>query len=294
MSFPIPTPRQLVAARRALSQVQARCEPHETRHGPARLRWRRWGEGPPLVLLHGGHGSWMHWVRNIEALSRHASVWLPDMPGFGDSDALAGHPHDPQRQAHLVAALDEGLRQLLGPGARFDLGGFSFGGFVATQLAAVNPNVRRLALVGAAGHGGARRQASEMVNWRLTHGPQRWQAHVHNLRALMLHDPRAIDAQALVAHACASNATRYRSKSISRAGGLADTLAGFDRDLLMVWGEHDVTAHPQEIGAALQDGRANRHLRIVADAGHWVQYERSEATNAILAQWFAPQGTALP
>ena len=25
-----------------------------------------WGEGRPLVLLHGGTGSWMHWVRNVE------------------------------------------------------------------------------------------------------------------------------------------------------------------------------------------------------------------------------------
>ncbi|MEG2631610.1 MAG: alpha/beta hydrolase, partial [Comamonas sp.] len=33
--------------------------------------WHVWGEGAgglPLVLLHGGSGSWTHWVRNIEAL----------------------------------------------------------------------------------------------------------------------------------------------------------------------------------------------------------------------------------
>jgi pimeloyl-ACP methyl ester carboxylesterase len=29
--------------------------------------WRSWGSGPPLLLLHGLHGSWMHWVRNVAA-----------------------------------------------------------------------------------------------------------------------------------------------------------------------------------------------------------------------------------
>ena len=37
-----------------------------------RMVWHRWGEElgqaardqPPVVLLHGGSGSWTHWVRN--------------------------------------------------------------------------------------------------------------------------------------------------------------------------------------------------------------------------------------
>jgi pimeloyl-ACP methyl ester carboxylesterase len=59
-------------------------------HEGVRVRWRRFGTDttqPPLVLLHGGHGSWMHWLRNAEALSAGRTLWLPDMPGFNDSDA---------------------------------------------------------------------------------------------------------------------------------------------------------------------------------------------------------------
>lgn len=33
------------------------------------MRWRIFENGEPLVLIHGGHGSWLHWIRNIEALS---------------------------------------------------------------------------------------------------------------------------------------------------------------------------------------------------------------------------------
>jgi len=48
--------------------------------------WRRFGAGPALVLLHGGHGRWLHWARNIRAWAKQHTVWVPDMPGYGESD----------------------------------------------------------------------------------------------------------------------------------------------------------------------------------------------------------------
>jgi pimeloyl-ACP methyl ester carboxylesterase len=52
--------------------------------------------------------------------------------------------------------------------------GFSFGGLVAAQFASASQRVRRLALLGTAGHGGPRRQTSELLNWRQTQGWPRW------------------------------------------------------------------------------------------------------------------------
>jgi len=102
----------------------------------SRVRWRGWGlhdrQRPPLVLLHGGHGNWMHWVRNIEALAEERAVWVPDMPGYGDSDALDEGSFD-----ILVERLMAGIAQLPGAGKQgVDLAGFSFGGLVAAHLAA--------------------------------------------------------------------------------------------------------------------------------------------------------------
>jgi pimeloyl-ACP methyl ester carboxylesterase len=102
----------------------------------------------------------------------------------------------------------------------------------------------------------------------------------------MLHDANCVDAQALMLHACSSNATRYRSKAISQDAQLSDILSQYEGDLLLVWGEQDVTAVPEVIGPLLLDGRSNRHLEIVADSGHWVQYEHSEQTNRMLVNWF--------
>src|SRR5207249_8442783 len=67
--------------------------------------WRTWGQGPPLVLLHGARGSWTHWLRNIPALAERFSVIVPDMPGFGDS----GAPPKPHTVEALAAAMVRGL-----------------------------------------------------------------------------------------------------------------------------------------------------------------------------------------
>src|SRR5690554_426967 len=54
------------------------------------MAWRRWGEGAPVVLRHGGSGSWNHWVRNITALvAAGRQVWIPDLPGSGESASPA-------------------------------------------------------------------------------------------------------------------------------------------------------------------------------------------------------------
>src|SRR2546430_17050034 len=94
--------------------------------------WRIWGEGPPLVLLHGASGSWTHWIRNILPLAARFRVLVPDMPGFGDSDAPP-EPHTADGLADLLAA---SLDVMLPPPARFDLAGFSFGGIIGSLVAA--------------------------------------------------------------------------------------------------------------------------------------------------------------
>lgn len=286
----IASARDLVAARRSLRALQALGQRHDLEAEGLRTVWRSWGEGPSLVLLHGGHGAWTHWVRNIEALAAHHCVWVPDMPGFGSSDGLPGDPHASDRDQLLLKLLRGGLQQLSALSAGFDLVGFSFGGLVAASLASqtdVAPAVRRLALIGSAGHGGPRRQVHELQNWRVLQGQDRWAAHAHNLRSFMLHDPDRVDALALVVHAEASAATRFRSKQLSRTALLPACLDRFAGPTLLVWGEHDVTATPVDIGPALVKGHPERQCVILPHGGHWLQYEQSEAVNRLLIDWLS-------
>lgn len=289
------TARQLVLARRAIRSVESLARRHDIEHAAGTVRWRQWGQGDPLVLLHGGHGTWMHWIRNIERLSAVRSVLVPDMPGFGDSDALpSDDPHDPARHHALVSVLRESLGRVIGPATPFDLAGFSFGGLVAAHLAASTAGVRRLALLGPAGHGGPRPPMRELVNWRNAPPERRLAIHAHNLGALMLHDPGSIDAQALLVHACASRRTRYHSKSISRTAVLRATLDAYDGEVLIVWGEHDVTGEPGPVGRLLTVDHGRRHWRRVTGAGHWVQYEKSAETDVILKDWFVSRRSDSP
>src|SRR5687767_9478449 len=85
----------------AIDAILSQAEAFETPCGDGKMVWHRWGKGRPVVLLHGGSGSWMHWIRTIPALASHYTLWVPDQPGFGDS-ALPPDPVTPQSYAELV------------------------------------------------------------------------------------------------------------------------------------------------------------------------------------------------
>ena len=124
-----------------------------TRFDGADTVWHTWGDAhrPCVVLLHGGSGSWTHWVRNIAPL-RDAGwrVLVPDLPGFGDSDLPPACTDADALPPHLHA----GLQQLKARGACGDsvrLVGFSFGGMAAALWLAAHPqDAQQLVLVGTA------------------------------------------------------------------------------------------------------------------------------------------------
>lgn len=271
-----------------LDRLAQRATRHLTGPQGRTLVWRRFGAGPPLLLIHGGHGDWRHWMRNVDALAARHTVWVSDLPGFGESDELDGSAHAPDRMQRLVDALHAGLVELLGASAAPGLVGFSFGALVSAHLAARHP-VSRLALLGPGGHGGRRRQTRGLLDWRAEPaGAQRFAAFRENLGRFMLHDAAAVDDIAVAVYRSQCERTRFRSRSISLAGGLPALLDRLKTPILLAWGEHDVTADPEPIAALLTAGHPNRASRVVRGAGHWVQYERADEVNATLLDWFAP------
>ena len=285
-----PTAATDADARRLIAQVDARATRHDVVHQGVRVCWRRFGPDsatlPPLVLLHGGHGSWLHWLRNVDALSADRALWLPDMPGFHDSDVPP--PAAPGEEAldPLLHALGGSLDTLIGAGTTIDLGGFSFGGLTAARFAARRGAVRKLALLGSGGHGTMRRMAVEMVNWRAAKDRDAEIAALrHNLGALMLHEGAESDALAFAIHDISCHDTRFRSKEVSLAGGLQAALDVHAGPQLLVWGEFDVTADPRPLVAQLALGHPQRRTAVVDGAGHWVQYERAEASNRLLVDF---------
>lgn len=248
------------------------------------IHWRIFGQGDPLVLLHGGHGSWLHWIRNIEALANHHQLIVPDLPGFGDSD-------DPPAGSSIQSIADAvmtSLDTLLGGRRVVDLAGFSFGGIVSARLAVRRGSIRRLALLGSPGSDTPRRCGAELIRWRNTDEAAQDAALRHNLLAHMMYDEKSVDALAFRAYADSIKATRYRSRGGAHSVTLEDILAPYALPILFLYGEHDVICTPETARSKLTDPRAQRDCRVVPGGGHWIQLERANQVNEQLARWFGP------
>lgn len=262
---------------------------HQIAHQDGHVMWRAFGVSeantPPLVLLHGGHGSWEHWTRNLERLAEHFHVFVPDMPGFGDSSFFGG-----ELQSGMLDPLLASLDSLFGPDRTVNIAGFSFGGFVSAHLANQRRGVNRIALLGSAGHAGQRRPRGELSAWRQLYENQDWirlkEVLKENLYHQMIGAYDRIDPQAIRIHQDACVRTRFRSKQIARPGGLAEQLQSYAGSSLLIWGEHDVTCTPEHLMDKLVNGWPNRSGVIIEDAGHWVQYETADQINQLLIDWF--------
>src|SRR5262249_13260530 len=53
--------------------------------GTATLPCRRFGQGPPILLVHGFPLSGFTWRKVLPELAQRHTCWVPDLPGMGDS-----------------------------------------------------------------------------------------------------------------------------------------------------------------------------------------------------------------
>jgi pimeloyl-ACP methyl ester carboxylesterase len=112
------------------------------------VSFRRAGEGPALLLLHGIAGSSKTWSDVIPLLARDHTVIAPDLIGHGRSDKPPGD--------YSLGAQASALRDLLAVIGieRVTVVGQSFGGGVAMQFSYQYPdNCDRLVLVSSGGLG---------------------------------------------------------------------------------------------------------------------------------------------
>jgi 2-hydroxy-6-oxonona-2,4-dienedioate hydrolase len=272
-----PTPAEVIAA---LDRTGTR---RTTPNGAGEVVWRVWGTGAPLVLLHGGTGSWMHWIRNVEDLAGDFMLLVPDIPGSGESST----PPAPISADGIAATLAAGVAQLIGPHTDFAVAGFSMGGLLAGYLVRrAGARARCLVLVGATGTG-APRGPMELRSWRrLATEAEKAATHRHNLGILMIHDPGKIDELAVHMQKINAERSRIRGKHVSHTGTLAEALAGFRGRLAGIWGELDATAVPYmaERAEKLRQFQPQATFDVFPGVGHWVQYEAAEPFNRRLRE----------
>jgi 2-hydroxy-6-oxonona-2,4-dienedioate hydrolase len=247
----------------------------------ASIVWRAWGAGPPLVLLHGASGSWTHWIRNVLPLAERFRVYVPDMPGFGDSETPP-LPHTAEGLAVLVA---EAVDSVLPPPQPIDLAGFSFGGIIGGIVAArLGPRVRTLVLLGAGGFGLPRAPMPPLVRVTAEMTPSDIaRAHRENLHVLMLADRDRIDELAIHLQLENLSRSRFKSGGIPESDALVKVLPAITARLAGIWGAHDafVGGDVSARRRVLATRQPDVDFRVV-QAGHWVTYEAAHAVNAAL------------
>ena len=276
----LPSRVRTIAHAEAIDRAARR---HLVACGAGTMLWRSWGDsGDPVVLLHGGSGSWNHWVRNIAPLlAAGRQVWVPDLPGFGDS---ASPPKGGDADA-LPEPMETALRSLLGDAA-VDLVGFSFGTMVAAFIAAQWPRrARRLVLSGAPALGIDRADKLVLLPWlHLAPGLERDAAMRENLARLMLAQPESNDDLALALHAPNLERDRMRLRKLSRTDIMLRTLPKIACPVYGIWGEQDVLYRgvQDRIASAMSVAPDFRSLTLIPGAGHWAQYERADEFNRAL------------
>jgi len=263
---------------------QPKALEHVSIHG-YEVRFRRAGEGPAVLLVHGIAGSSRTWEQVIPLLARDYTVVAPDLIGHG---ASAKPPGD-----YSLGAQASALRDLL---AVLDIEhatvvGQSFGGGVAMQLAYQFPeNCERLVLVGSGGLG---REVSWLLRFLAVPGAElllpllfpdfvrKGGDHVVQFfDRLGIRHPRGVEMWR--AYRSLTD-PEMRAAFVRTLRGVVDpggqSVSAMDRlylaarmPTLIVWGDHD-TVIPVGHAYAAHEAIAGSRLEIIGGTGHFPHVE---------------------
>jgi pimeloyl-ACP methyl ester carboxylesterase len=240
------------------------------------------GSGDPLVLFHGVGASRVVWRHATRLLAPRRLVIAPDLPGFGESPP-AGSGFD---LASTAEALADPLAERAG--ARFDLVGYSLGGAVAVELAALRPDlIRRLVLGAPAGFTPPKPALADVAGALL--GPLTTlrreigvplAASPTARRALLfgaIAEPQrlsASDARMMLEASRGSSRIGAAVETLLRTD-LSPVLARVEAPLGVIWGTHDRVV-PISTLRRIREIRDDVAVEILDDAAHVPQLEHPD------------------
>lgn len=243
--------------------------------------WHVWNDAsgkPPLVLFHGGSGSWSHWCKNVIALSQHRTVWALDLPGFGDSDL----PDGAQDVNDLIEPVAHGLHQLFEK-TPIEVAGFSFGGMLAGLMAAQDQHrFKTVLMLGTPGLGLFDGPPPHIRGFNPDMTPaQRAEVHRHNLTSFMLKHDDSVTEETLEIQAHNVSRDRLKRRRLARTDVVVKAQHQWQCPVHFAFGDADrlYPGRLQQIPGLFEQGRLSS-FTLIEDAGHWVMYEKPDATNA--------------
>lgn len=247
-----------------------------------KISFRIWGQsGPILVLLHGGYGSWMHFLKNVEELSKNFQVIVPDMPGFGESEPLPKVPNLDEYAQTLVDALSS-----LTNGSNYNIIGFSFGSAIGSHMIKfAGDSVNRLTLVGYNRTGNMPFKRPKMLSWRAAKTEEELNtAQRHNLSVMMIHKQEKIDDMAINLQTLNTKGAKVRSLEIVASHDLPNRILNISQPIDIIWGEFDVTLINgiDDAQNRMKELIPDVKFHIIPNSGHWIQFEEYEKFNSTI------------
>ncbi|MBI4203271.1 MAG: alpha/beta fold hydrolase [Chloroflexi bacterium] len=258
--------------------------------GIGAVAYARAGSGPPVLLLHGLGGDYAVWGMNLPALASAYTVYAPDLPGHGGSARTRAPYTLDFGVGFTIAFLDTlGLE-------RVTLVGSSMGGLVALAAAIRYPErTHALALASPAGLGRELPRAMRLASIPIV-GPLLAFLDMRlgpGLLPTLFHQPHLINPAMLQEiHRMASVPGVQRAAiSILRQGvnlgGLRpdlvqlDGLHGFNRPVLVVWGQQDAVI-PVSHAYRARAASPTAGVHILPGCGHLPQIEKAQEFNRLL------------
>lgn len=267
-----------------------------TENGTAwHIHYQVLGNGPDLVLLHGGGPGatgLSNYCKNLDALATQYRCWVIDFPGWGQSsknlNAFGGEGPFQNGGRAILAFMDAvGIDKA-------HLVGNSFGGSAVLCLAMDQPHrVQKMVLMGPGGGvvAGATEPTEgikQLLSYYLGHGPtlEKLQAFLKNL----VFDQSLLTPELIQQRFDASNdpAIHANPPLVSPPGGLGkETFISLDPRLaclthraLFIWGLQDCV----NLVAGLEPFKAmpQADFVLLANCGHWAQWEHAERFNDLV------------
>ncbi len=235
------------------------------------VHYYKGGEGPPLLLLHGGSPN-PGWLMHHESLAEHFTVYATSHPGFGYTPRPEWLRQFPDMTIFYLWLLDElGLD-------RVHLVGHSFGGWMAADIATTCPQrVERLVLIDAVGIKPERSEildvfiiTPEEIRAKAFYKPEQ----VPEWERLYGGEPDIEAAQRI--EDALETLVRLSWKPYMHTPRLASVLPRVTCPALVVWGREDAIV-PLECGELYQQGLPNAQLVVIDECGHSPQIEKPQA-----------------
>lgn len=254
------------------------------------------GQGPDLVLFHGGMGCWQHWARNIAPLSAHWTVHALDHPAYGASADVPREMTGPEYLELMYQAFLD-----LFPGETpLRFAGFSFGGALATHLARrLGARVTHLCLISPGGFPPRGNYADRPTRSYKAAGEDAAlfrEICRHNLLVNMLSTPEAISEDTLDIQEYCVRHTRFNSRKVSGSGILLTDLPHLSCRVRLLWGERDdsVFRPAEELIAQLRSVLPPLDVYRIPQAGHWSAYENAPEVNRRMHDFFTMDAAPTP